>query len=225
MPILHYPQAAKNNGHDHLQTGFALLPPLWWEEEKRVERQGLSTCVRKLSYHFEYLFFWSGIYLVTMNFQLFPGLQSRFSSCLLLQCFCWGTRAWSFLFYLFLMSFQISTAALFFIISSILMYLCTSNSLPSYLRCKAFWNVIDCQWRRDMISTQCDKYHERSLQSMTKLARVPGSKLRTVPLTVFALLVSFLGNVHWETGRFGFHDFPGFIALSGTDNVFSTQKN
>jgi len=114
MPILHYPQAAKNNGHDHLQTGFALLPPLWWEEEKRVERQGLSTCVRKLSYHFEYLFFWSGIYLVTMNFQLFPGLQSRFSSCLLLQCFCWGTRAWSFLFYLFLMSFQISTAALFF---------------------------------------------------------------------------------------------------------------
>lgn len=116
MPILHYPQAAKNNGHDHLQTGFALLPPLWWEEEKRVERQGLSTCVRKLSYHFEYLFFWSGIYLVTMNFQLFPGLQSRFSSCLLLQCFCWGTRAWSFLFYLFLMSFQISTAALFFLL-------------------------------------------------------------------------------------------------------------
>ena len=113
----------------------------------------------------------------------------------------------------------------FFIISSILMYLCSSNSLPSYLRCKAFWNVTDCQWRRDMISTQCDKYHERSLQSMTKLARAPGSKLRTVPLTVFALLVSFLGNVHWETGRFGFHDFPGFIALSGTDNVFSTQKN
>lgn len=82
---------------------------------------------------------------------------------------------------------------------------------------RVFGNVFDCQWRRDTISTQCNKYHERSLQSMTKLARAPGSKLRIVPLTVFALLVSFLGNVHWETGRFGFHDFPGFIALNGTD--------
>ena len=225
MSILHYPQAAKNNGHDHLQTEFALLPPLWWEEEKGVECQGLSTRVMKLSYHFEYLFpYWAFTWLL-WTFDYFQDYKASLAPV----CFSnvsvgeqgpgvsystsfWCHSKWALLLF-------------FFIISSILMYLCSSNSLPSYLRCKAFWNVTDCQWRRDMISTQCDKYHERSLQSMTKLARAPGSKLRTVPLTVFALLVSFLGNVHWETGRFGFHDFPGFIALSGTDNVFSTQKN
>ena len=49
--------------------------------------------------------------------------------------------------------------------------------------------------KRDTISIEYDKCHKRSLQSTMKLAGEPGSKPRTVQLTIFALLVSLL-TVH-----------------------------
>lgn len=52
MSVLHYPQAAKNNGHNSLQIGFALLPPLVGGGEGG-EALRVSTRVMKLSYHFE----------------------------------------------------------------------------------------------------------------------------------------------------------------------------
>ena len=137
-----YPQAGENDGHNNLQIGFVLLPPIWWEEGRRlcwVEGGArVRKCLMKLSYHSEDLFFLirhlRGCYKPsTVSRSPTQLVQLLFVSPMFLS----GNKSLEFP----ILPLPDVTAGENCCFFSFLFqpFLCISNSLPPYLRCKSFW--------------------------------------------------------------------------------------